>query len=77
MGAELQRCGAYYDQAIRDGTLSRHVAKFVGNQLDKAERAADRDQRLVAVVRLTLAIAVLDRSPLRTSLVDLRRSLLH
>jgi hypothetical protein len=60
--------GAYYDQAVRAGTLDEQTEAKVGRHLAQAERLHGKGETASAIDQLNNAIRLLDDSDLRDSL---------
>jgi hypothetical protein len=60
--------GAYYDQAVRAGTLDDQTEAKVGRHLAQAERLYDKGETASAIDQLNNAIRQLDDSDLRDAL---------
>ncbi|WP_109508685.1 LVIVD repeat-containing protein [Nocardioides speluncae] len=67
--------GAYYDQAVRAGSLAEKTEAKVGGHLAKAEKLVANGEAASAIDQLNKAIRVLDDSDLRDALAALRDSL--
>jgi hypothetical protein len=60
--------GAYYDQAVRAGTLDKQTEAKVGRHLAQAERLHGKGETASAIDQLNNAIRLLDDSDLRDAL---------
>ncbi|WP_157570938.1 LVIVD repeat-containing protein [Nocardioides insulae] len=67
--------GAYFDQAVRAGSLPEKTEDKVGKHLEKAEKLHAKGQTASVIAQLNNAIRVLDDSDLRDALTDLRHSI--
>ena len=66
--------GAYFDQAVRAGTLDEKTLAKVGKHLAQAEKLYGKGETASAIDQLNNAIRQLDESDLRSALIDLRDS---
>ncbi len=67
--------GAYFDQAVRAGTLDERTVEKVGRHLAKAEELHAKGETASAIDQLNNAIRQLGDSNLRNALIDLLNSL--